>query len=67
MIEVTRLDGSTFILSADAIETVEATPETVIRSTTGRTYVVREAVGEVIERVVAYRRRIARGRWWGKG
>lgn len=62
MIEVTRLDGSAYVLSAHVIETVEATPDTVIRLTTGKSVVVRETVDGVVDRVVAYRRRIA-----GKG
>lgn len=55
---MTRLDGSAYVLSAHVIETVEATPETVIRTTGGKTFIVRESVEEVVEKVIAYRRRI---------
>jgi flagellar protein FlbD len=61
MIQVTRLNGSVFVLNADLIETVEATPDTVVKLTTEHTYVVREGVDELIERVVAFRRRILAG------
>jgi flagellar protein FlbD len=61
MIQVTRLNGSVFVLNADLIETVEATPDTVVKLTTEHTFVVREGVEELIERVVAYRRRILAG------
>lgn len=59
MVRVTRLDGSEIVVNADLIETLEATPDTVITLSTGRRFVVREPVAEVIERVVAYRRRVS--------
>ncbi|QIA26940.1 flagellar FlbD family protein [Thermaerobacter sp. PB12/4term] len=58
MVPVTRLDGREVVVNAELIETLEATPDTVITLTTGRRLVVREPVERVIERVVAYRRRI---------
>ena len=58
MVRVTRLDGSEIVVNADLIETLEATPDTVVTLSTGRRLVVREPVEEVIERVTAYRRRL---------
>ncbi|MEW6546440.1 MAG: flagellar FlbD family protein [Bacillota bacterium] len=63
MIRVTRLNGHEMVLNADLIETVEATPDTVISLTTGRKILVREAPEEITRRVVAYRRAIT-GRGW---
>ena len=57
MIEVTRLGGGVFYLNPDQIETLEATPDTVITLTNGHRYVVRETPGEVRERIIAFRRR----------
>lgn len=56
MIEVTRLNGQLLVVNAELIETVEATPDTVVTLTTGRKLVVREPVAEVARRVIAYRR-----------
>lgn len=56
MIRVTRLNQTEFVVNADLIETVEATPDTVITLTTERKYVVREPVDEIVGRVVAYKR-----------
>lgn len=56
MITVTRLNGSRFVLNAELIRTVEKTPDTMIRLTTGETLVVRESPEEIIERVVEYGR-----------
>lgn len=58
MIEVTRLNGDPFVLNSDHIESLEASPDTIIKLTGGKTIVVRETVKVVIERVIEFRRRI---------
>ncbi len=58
MIHLTRTDGADIVLNAQLIEIVEATPDTVISLTTGRKVLVRESVGQVVNRVIAYERRI---------
>jgi flagellar protein FlbD len=58
MIQVTRLDGSKFFLNADLIETVEATPDTVVTLNSQKKLVVRESPAELLDGIVAYRRRI---------
>ncbi|MDR7435765.1 MAG: flagellar FlbD family protein [Armatimonadota bacterium] len=54
MIKLTRLNGSEIVINAELIETIEATPDTVISLTTGKKFVVHEPVNEVIEQAVAY-------------
>lgn len=61
MIHVTRLDGSDVVVNADLIATIERTPDTVLALVTGARLMVRESVDEVIDRVVAYRRRLQQG------
>ena len=61
MIKVTRLNGSELILNAELIQSIEATPDTVLSLTTDQKYVVREDVEEVVSRVVAYKRAIFQG------
>ncbi len=56
MIKVTRLDHSELVVNAELIETVEATPDTVITLTNGKKFVVCEEVDEIIRRVLEYRR-----------
>jgi flagellar protein FlbD len=58
VIELTRFNGETFVLNADLIETVESTPDTVIRLLTGKKLVVQETVEEVIDRALAYAQRV---------
>ncbi len=40
------------------IETLEAAPDTTITLVTGRKFVVKTPVAEVIEQIIAYRRKI---------
>lgn len=56
MIQVTRLDNVPVVVNSDLIETIEATPDTVLSMTTGRKVLVRESVAEVVARVVAFKR-----------
>ncbi|HWI51249.1 MAG TPA: flagellar FlbD family protein [Symbiobacteriaceae bacterium] len=60
MIKVSRLRSheAELVLNAELIETVEATPDTVITLTTGHKVIVQESVDEVIRLVVAYKRSI---------
>lgn len=58
MIRVTRLNGKEFVLNAELVQFIETTPDTVITLVNGEKIVVRESVEEVVDRVVAYGRRI---------
>jgi flagellar protein FlbD len=58
MIHLTRLSHSPLVLNADLIETIEATPDTTIGLTTGQKLVVLESAGEVVRRVVEFRRAV---------
>lgn len=58
MIKLTRLNGSVYVLNSDLIETVEATPDTVISTTDAKKYVCRESVDEVIGKIIEFRGRI---------
>ena len=58
MIELTKLDKSTILLSLDNIKYVESTPDTLILFVNGETLMVRESLDEFQQRVVEYNRRI---------
>jgi flagellar protein FlbD len=58
MIEVSRLNGSIYFLNPDMILTLEATPDTVITLTSGEKLMVRESPADLIDRFVAFKRRI---------
>jgi flagellar protein FlbD len=61
MILLNRLDGSELVVNVDHILTVEPTPDTVITLTTGARLMVTQSVDEVVERAVAFLRRIHAG------
>lgn len=58
MIMITRLNGKLFCLNCELIETVEATPDTVITTTNGKKYIVTESVEEVVEKVIKYKNKV---------
>ena len=58
MIPVSRLDGSVFYLNSDLIETIESTPDTVVTLTSQKKLIVRESPKDLIEALVAFRRRV---------
>jgi flagellar protein FlbD len=58
MIELTRLNGNTLVVNSDLIKTAEASPDTMLTLINGEKLIVREEIGEVIERVLVYRARL---------
>ncbi|NLC69167.1 MAG: flagellar FlbD family protein [Clostridiaceae bacterium] len=58
MIELTKLDGETFTLNCELIETIEEKPDTIISTTSGKKYIVKETTGEIVDKVVKYKEKI---------
>ncbi len=58
MIHVTKIDGSSMVLNAECIQSVERTPDTVITLTTGLKILVRDRVEEIVESFKKYKREI---------
>lgn len=57
MIRLTRLNETQFIINAEMIEFVEATPDTIVSLQSGKKVMVTEPLDEVVERIIEYRRR----------
>ncbi|MCX6397861.1 MAG: flagellar FlbD family protein [Propionibacteriales bacterium] len=55
MITLTRLSGSVFVLNADLIERIDATPDSVVTLVDGKKYVVAESLSEIIDEIRIYR------------
>jgi flagellar protein FlbD len=55
MIAVHRLRGEPMFLNADLIESIEATPDTVLTLVDGRRIVVADTPEEVADRIVEFR------------
>ncbi|HYH02624.1 MAG TPA: flagellar FlbD family protein [Bacillota bacterium] len=58
MIAVKRLNGEEIFLNPHLIETIEATPDTVVTLTTGKRLVVKEATAEIVAKIIQYRQTI---------
>jgi flagellar protein FlbD len=61
MIEVTRLDDSKIVVNVEKIQSLQATPDTIITFTTHERMMVKEPVEEVSEKILAYQRSVHRG------
>lgn len=51
MIILTKLDGKEFLLNEELIEVVNETPDTVIVLENGHSYIVRESISELMEKI----------------
>jgi len=58
MISLTKLNDKQLIINCELIECIESTPDTTITLTTGRKVIAKESVDDIIERVIAYKRRL---------
>ena len=54
MIQLTKLNGSEFVLNAEMIRYVERCPDTLISLITGESIMVTESMEEVIKRTISY-------------
>jgi flagellar protein FlbD len=58
MIVVTRLNNTPIVVNQDLIVFIEETPDTILTLSNGEKLVIQEKVGEVIKRVIDFRRSI---------
>lgn len=55
MIALQRLNGQAFVLNVDLIETLESTPDTVIKLLNGKTLVAKNSVEDVVRKAIKYK------------
>ena len=67
MIFLTKLDGKTFMLNEELIETVNETPDTVIVLENGHSYIVRESMNELQNKIFENSRLHRRARLHRRG
>ncbi len=61
MIHLTRLNNTSVTLNSDLIKFVEQSPDTVITLLNGEKILVRESAGEILDRIIEFRRRLLSG------
>jgi flagellar protein FlbD len=60
MLKLTRLNNRIVAINPDHISWADALPDTTLELFTGHRLIVRESLDELVERVIAYRRALAR-------
>jgi flagellar protein FlbD len=60
MITLTRLNGQKFVVNAEKIRYLEATPDTLVCCDNGEKMMVKENLQEVIRRAIEYARLVRR-------
>ena len=55
MIELHRINGEIFLLNPDLIETIETTPDTVVKLVNGHRYLVKESTDYIIKAIAQLR------------
>lgn len=58
MIALTRLNGHPIMLNCDLIESLEETPDTVVTLVSGNKLVVRDAMRDVQQKIIDFKRKI---------
>jgi len=61
MIQLTRLNGQPLTINSDLVKQIENSPDTMITLVNGEKIIVRETVEQIVERTVAFRRRVLDG------
>jgi flagellar protein FlbD len=63
VIRITKFDGSSVMLNPEQIQTIEATPDTVITLTTGLQIIVKDRVDELVAAFKDYKKSIFNSPW----
>lgn len=58
MIFITRTNGTKLYINPELIQTVEATPDTIVTLLDNKKLIVRETPQEIAERFIEYRRKV---------
>ena len=61
MIQLTRLNNRALTVNSDLIKFVEQSPDTLVTLITGEKLVVLENAGEIVARIIDFRRSVLRG------
>ena len=56
MITITKLNDKSIVINSDLIEYIESNPDTTISMTTGRKFIAKESVDEMLEKIIEYKR-----------
>jgi flagellar protein FlbD len=60
VVKLTKLNQTTIAINPDTVLWAEASPDTVLCMSGGEKVLVRESIDELIDKVIEFRRRVAR-------
>ena len=55
MIKITKLNDREMIVNCDLIESMEALPDTTITMTTGRKYIAKDTIEDILKNIIAFK------------
>ena len=55
MIALQKINGQSLIVNAELIETIESTPDTIIKLTTGKTFILRNSLEDVVRKIIKFK------------
>lgn len=58
MIQLTKINGEPIVINSSRIECMEIIPESKVSMDTGRYYLVKESIEEIIQKTIEYSARI---------
>lgn len=58
MISITKLNNSEIIINCDLIESIEANPDSTITMTTGKKFIAKESIDDIINKVIEFKRAV---------
>lgn len=58
MIVLTKLNDVEIVVNSDYIEIMQEAPDTTITLTTGRKIIVKEAVDDIIDKIITYKKNL---------
>jgi len=58
MIKVTNINGNSYYINCELLETIECIPDTLLTLRDGKKYYVKETPDELIKKIIEYKKRI---------
>ncbi len=58
MIKVTNINGSSYYINCELLETIESIPDTLLTLRDGKKHYVKETPDELVKKIIEYKKRI---------
>lgn len=56
MIHLSKINGKAIVVNCELIESIDGGPDTIVTLTTGSKFIVQDRPGEIVRKVIEYRR-----------